>query len=194
MNKEQIIKFYNESCENSEVGWQASRWFSEESQYERFVVAGSFLFPNCSVLDVGCGQGDFYEFIKCRYKNIKYKGIDFSKSMILKAKEKYKKDFENKDLLEVNEKFDCVFALGAFNLQVENQREYIKNHLEKCFECCNNRAVIFLKGNQPIEEYEQMCYYSPVEILELSLSITPNTLISTSFLPNEITVCLYKTQ
>ena len=72
MDKQEIIKFYNESCENSTSGWEASRWFSEESQYERFAIAAGFLLPECSVLDVGCGTGDFYEFIKSRYKNIKY--------------------------------------------------------------------------------------------------------------------------
>ena len=192
MDKQEIIKFYNESCENSTSGWEASRWFSEESQYERFAIAAGFLLPECSVLDVGCGTGDFYEFIKSRYKNIKYKGIDFSESMIKKAQEKYKSNFENKDLIDINETFDCVFALGTFNLQTENHKEYIKNYLKKCFDCCNSRTVIFVKDNSCVEKYEQMKYYEPEEILKLALSLTPHVLLSTSFLPKEITLCMYK--
>lgn len=192
MDKQEIIKFYNESCENSKSGWEASRWFSEESQYERFAVAAGFLLPECSVLDVGCGTGDFYEFIKSRYKNIKYKGIDFSESMIKKAQEKYQSNFENKDLIDINEKFDCVFALGTFNLQTTNHEEYIKNYLKKCFDCCNNRTIIFVKDNSCVEQYQQMKYYEPEEILKLALSLTPHVLLSTSFLPKEITLCMYK--
>ena len=194
MNKQEIINFYNESSEKSKFSWEASRWFSEESQYERFAVAGSFLMPDCSVLDVGCGQGDFYKFIKSRYKNIKYKGIDFSESMIKKAKEKYSATFEKEDILENNEQFDCVFALGTFNLQVEKQQEYIKSHLKKCFDCCLNRVVICIKDNSCIEKYEQMYYYNPADVLKLSLDITSNVLLSTSFLPSEIVLCMYKIQ
>lgn len=192
MNKQEIINFYNESCKDSKFGWEASRWFSEESQYERFVVASSFITSECSILDVGCGTGDFYEFLISRYRNIKYKGIDFSDIMIKKAKEKYNSNFENVDLLEINEKFDCVFALGAFNLQTNEHEEYIKNHLNKCFNCCNNKCVIFIKDDSCIEKYEQMKYYKPEEVLKLALSITPHVLLSTSFLPNEITLCMYK--
>ena len=192
MDKQEIINFYNESCKDSKFGWQASKWFSEESQYERFAIAASFLLPEHSILDVGCGTGDFYEFLASRYKNIKYKGVDFSNAMIEKAKEKYNSNFENIDLLEINEKFDCVFALGTFNLQMNDHEKYIKQHINKCFECCNNKTIIFLKDNSCIEKYEQIKYYCAEDVLKLALSITPHVLLSTCFLPNEITLCMYK--
>ena len=31
---------------------------------------------NSSVLDVGCGFGDFFQYLNINYKNIKYHGID----------------------------------------------------------------------------------------------------------------------
>ena len=195
MNKQQIIKFYNDSCEDSEFGWQASRWASEESQYERFAIAASFLLPNCSVLDVGCGTGDFYEFLKSRYKGIRYKGVDFSELMIEKAKQKYNSNFENADLSNIKEKFDYVFALGTFNLKSdEDQSLYFRNNIEKCFDLCEKRCVIFIKGDSSIAKYEDIHYYCPIEIMKSALSITPHVLISTSFLPYEITLCMYKTQ
>jgi len=191
---ENISKFYDDACENSKYGWQASRWQSEDNQFERFVASAvSLLHSNCSILDVGCGQGDFYDFIKSRYKGIEYKGIDVSKNMTLKAKEKHG-NFENKDLLSFNESFDYVFALGTFNLSVEgDQYDYLNNHISKCFDCCKKATVVVLTSECSEIKYERpIYYYSPRRVLDLALNITQYLSINTANLPSEIILSLYK--
>jgi cyclopropane fatty-acyl-phospholipid synthase-like methyltransferase len=189
---ENISKFYDQSCENSKHGWQASRWQSEDDQFERFVASSASLHSNCSILDVGCGQGDFYEFIRSRYKGIEYKGIDVSEKMIIKAKEKHG-NFENKDILNFNEKFDYVFALGTFNLCVENQYEYLIEHINKCFSCCKKAIAIALTSEASDIKYERpIYYYCPKKVLDLALQVSPYISINTAILPSEIILSIYK--
>lgn len=62
MDSNEIAAYYDETCRNSQYGWQASLLFSEDDQYVRFATVNSIIAPNSSVLDVGCGQGDFCPF------------------------------------------------------------------------------------------------------------------------------------
>lgn len=190
---ENIPKFYDQSCEDSKYGWQASRWQSEDDQFERFVAASiSLLHSNCSILDVGCGQGDFYDFIRSRYKGIEYKGIDVSEKMITKAKEKHG-NFENKDILNFEESFDYVFALGTFNLCTSDQYEYLTKHIKKCFECCKKSLVVALTSEASEVKYERpIYYYCPRKVLDLALQVSPYISINTAVLPSEIILSIYK--
>lgn len=42
-----------------------------------------------SLLEVGCATGEFYRYLKLKHPNISYFGIDVSKPVIARAKEKY---------------------------------------------------------------------------------------------------------
>jgi SAM-dependent methyltransferase len=78
-----------------------------------------------AVLDLGCGNARFAEFLSQHYSKLKYVGIDFSRDLLQKAETTLEKtDFEYNliyaDLLsnwekEVKEKFDLVVAFGLFH-------------------------------------------------------------------------------
>lgn len=188
-----IAEFYNELCRSFEHSWQAAGWESQDNQYVNFLLLESIISPNSSVLDVGCGQGDLYSKIK--NKNVKYQGWDISDLMIEKAKSKHPKvSFLNKDFFEdSSEKFDCVVAAGAFSFKVEDQYSYIEKAIRLCVDRCNSAAAITMTSELADVKYEEpLFYYSPVKILEISLSITPYVILNTSSLPNEMVLFLYK--
>lgn len=69
------------------------------------------------ILDLGCGNGRFYEFIKKELPNIDYTGVDINNDLLRKAKEKYKDArFIKKDIFEklnsVKGEFDVVVVFG----------------------------------------------------------------------------------
>ncbi len=70
-----------------------------------------------SVLDLGCGNGRFFELFK--EKNIYYTGLDKSEKLILKAKEKYPEaDFEIGDGLDApfpSGSFEFVFSIAVLH-------------------------------------------------------------------------------
>ncbi len=70
------------------------------------------------VLDLGCGNGRFYNFIKDKVENIKYTGVDINNDFIKESKKKYKDaKFINKDIFENLDKIDgkhnivCAFGV-----------------------------------------------------------------------------------
>lgn len=188
-----IAEFYDELCKNCELGWQAAGWMSEENQYANFVLISSIISPNSSVLDVGCGQGDFYNYIK--NNKIQYYGIDISELMIKKAKQTNPNiKFFQKDFLEENfENFDYVIASGAFSFKTKNQYEYIENCIKKCYKTCNRACALTVTSELADIKYDEpLFYYSPTKILEIALKFTPYVIINTSSLPNELVLFMYK--
>ena len=98
-----------------------------------------------SVLDVGCGRADLYEFLSAIYPNkeINYTGIDYNPNILQIAERKYPKlrnQLINSDILSydtelINYDYDWVFASGIFNLQEHSdQIEYTKLVIDKMVE------------------------------------------------------------
>lgn len=188
-----IADFYDQLCESCEPGWQAAGWMSEENQYANFVLISSIISSNSSVLDVGCGQGDFYNYIK--NKKIKYCGIDISKLMIEKAKKKNPSiNFLQKDFLEENfENFDYVVASGAFSFKTNDPYNYIEKCINLCYKKSNKATAITMTSELADVKYDEpLFYYSPVRVLEIALRSTPYVIINTSSLPNEFVLFMYK--
>jgi len=82
-----------------------------------------------SILDIGCGSGDFC--IKAKEKGFFVKGIDLSKGQVSRAIEKGC-NCEVKDVCNLNEKFDSAVAI----FDVINYME--KETLKKFFKCVEN--------------------------------------------------------
>lgn len=71
-----------------------------------------------SVLDIGCGNGRFYDFISKKIKSVNYTGIDINNDFINEAKQKYKEaKFIKQDIFKyldkVEGKYDVVCAFGV---------------------------------------------------------------------------------
>ncbi len=84
------------------------------------VVEKISLPSGAKVLDLGCGNGRFYEFISNKHKNILYTGIDTSDELLKIARTKFKTaNFLNLDFVADNlsslGNFDLVTAFGIFH-------------------------------------------------------------------------------
>jgi SAM-dependent methyltransferase len=70
-----------------------------------------------TVLDLGCGNGRLYEFLKP--KKVQYLGVDHNSHLLDKARESYPEAiFELADMTDVNlpeKAFDNVFCIAAFH-------------------------------------------------------------------------------
>lgn len=196
MDFSEIADYYDESCRSTEHSWQAACWFSEEDQYVRFsIVNGIINAPNSSILDVGCGQGDFCTF--AQNKNLLYTGIDVSGLMIEKAKQRFPKaNFVQWDFLSLppEEKFDYVLALGSFSIKTNDQYEYIESAIKKCYETCNKAVAITMTVETADVKYDdsQIFYYCPKKIFEIATSLTPYLIVNTASLPCELVLFMFK--
>jgi len=198
MDSNEIAAYYDENCRNSQYGWQASCLFSEEDQYVRFSAVNNIIAPNSSVLDVGCGQGDFCPLTVS--KNLLYTGVDVSGLMIEKAQQKFPKaNFVQWDFLEnkIDEKFDYVLALGTFSLKVsDDQYEYIKSALKKCFENANKAVITTILTTTSDVKFEgeesKLFYYDPEKLFSIAQEITPYLVFNTATLPCEVILTMFR--
>ncbi len=78
---------------------------------------------NVRVLDLGCGNGRFFDFISLKIRDIKYTGIDINNDLLNEGKEKYQKlnnklkfKFVKKDILKnirsIKNKYDVIVSFG----------------------------------------------------------------------------------
>ena len=67
-NFDNLIKFYEKNIDDHNDGYKALGWGSIDSQYKRFEVLSKINNLNgSSILDVGCGLGDFYLWFKYKW-------------------------------------------------------------------------------------------------------------------------------
>jgi len=197
MNSSEIAKIYDEQCVKSKSSWEASFWSGAEDQYGRFVVVGSHLGNFGSIIDVGCGQGDFFYFLLRRNPNLFYLGLDLSAEAISRAKKHTQAYFLHDDFLtsESLTTVDYVVGMGAFSMIADgDQYEYLGNALSKCFSLCKKGVVFTITAESADVKFPQIFYYSPIRVLEIICKITPYFVLNTSSLGSEILGVLIKNE
>jgi SAM-dependent methyltransferase len=140
---QKILKYYGKHLvlsnpsDSEFVGWSSKK--SQETRWGRLIL--NYPIDNCSVLDVGCGIGDFFQYLllQGKYLDIDYVGIDINTIMIKEAVRKHPSaTFLNGPLSRLIEygasdmpnKWDYVFASGVFTVKVEDNYSHIQQNIE----------------------------------------------------------------
>jgi len=210
IDKERIIKFYEDRILEHGEHFRALDWNSEESQKLRFHVFED-AFEMCdkrsdfSVLDVGCGFGDFSGFLKERGYKFDYTGYDISPKILEIAKKRYPQaKFELKDILEAKDlkKFDYVFCSGAFNIRYDDEKthmSWVSSMLQKMYEISNMASVanfLSVSAVQYLSDAEfnkkEYYYFRPEDIVNFSRFVTTRFVLRQDYHPGDFTMYLIK--
>ena len=181
-----LSKKYKEKFGNLE-GVKSLGWGSDYSQQKRFdVLLDIGLDINDSVLDVGCGYGDFSKRL------VNYLGIDLREDAIIIARNKYSSvRFELKSIHNVSETYDWVFASGIFCF-VDNFEE-TEGIIKKMFDISKKgTAFNFLSDLTNKDRLDDMKYTKIEEILPIIYKLTNKFTIKHDYLINDFTVYLFK--
>jgi len=180
MDLQGTADFYDGCCIEHKESWRACCWSSEEDQYLQFSVMANHMIDwqdlsGISVLDIGCGQGDFYNYLLKRNNTIQYTGIDVSPEMIKIAKEKnpnanfIQGGFLEKDL----ESYDYVFSIGAFNsIREGNQLDFLDKCIEKMLKITKRTAGLMLTNQVIQSNFPLIYHYNPADVLSHCLKYT----------------------
>ncbi len=175
---------------------RALDWHSVESQRARFKVLTEIGdLKGHSILDVGCGFGDFYGFLnESDIEFSTYLGLDLVEEMIERARRKYPDAaFVAKNILQnIVEPFDYVLASGLFYLKLESWFSYTRSMLEEMFSICRlGVGVNFL--NFYSEKHSPGSYYAfPATMLEVALELSQKVVLRCDYKPNDFTIYIYK--
>ena len=169
---------------------------AQEKRFEALLALGDL--DGASLLDVGCGFGDFLEFVQARGIEPRYTGLDICEPMVERCRERFAgldASFVEADVLgfEPPQRYDYVIASGIFGLESPEVRGRIQPTLARMFSWSRiGLAVNFLSGRAP-RHAEGRVYLEPAEVLRMGLALTPAARLDHTYLPNDFTLYLYNT-
>jgi len=170
LGKKELIEFYNRHLKDFGDRPQAVRWTPEgqRRRYETLLaIAGDI--SGKTVLDFGCGKGDFCGFLKEKGIAANYCGIDINDALISMAKNKYPEaEFIALDIDETafNRTFDIIFVCGVFNLRIAGIGDSMKTILKNLFPRCHRTLHANLLSYYVPQRNVELFYVKPEEILE----------------------------
>ena len=163
--------------------------------------------PTHSILDVGCGRADLYEFLRTVYPNneIDYIGIDSNANILQIADRKYpilQKRLINSDILSydsefINFKHDWVFASGIFNIQEHSdQIEYTKLVIDTMVDLANVGVAFNLLtaelSSLPESERSQWVQHDPSFWLNYLIKKYTKVISRSDYMKGDITFIILK--
>ena len=164
-------------------------WSNYEAQQSRFRIIHEIgIVDGDSVLDVGCGYGDFSQFV-CG----DYLGIDLRSQAINIAKKKYKlRNFETKDVFSVCENYDWIVASGIFCFELDNWEEDTLNTLRKMYSICNKGVAVNFLSHIATTKYEGMKYVKPDTLVTLIADLASGFTLRHDYDQEDMTIYLFK--
>jgi SAM-dependent methyltransferase len=179
----------------------------EEMEIVYDFVASNFDATQESILDVGCGRGDFLTHIQTLYQtDVKYRGVDMNKVLIGVAKEMNPTaEFTATNLFKLDGNYasDWVINIGALSIMYEpagadfTQMDALKNTVNKMLELADTGIVITLLSANAQDVFdEQYLAYDPVEVLDWALNeygqLGGNVRLDHSIADSLFTLTIYK--
>jgi ubiquinone/menaquinone biosynthesis C-methylase UbiE len=172
------------------LGWPKGK---QEIRFQTMSEIGNL--NNSSILDVGCGFGDYATYLQKKKKNIKYLGIDINPIFIEKAKEKNPNtSFKICDIekQKIKKKFDWVFAIGITNKCGSYQ--YIENMLQEMFQISKKGIGMDFLSSYVDYKGKGDYHASPERILKIAKKISKRVIIRHDYLPYQFCVYIFKDQ
>lgn len=174
-------------------------WASRESQVIRFdVLAANVDLAGKSLLDVGCGLGDLWAFLKARDIPMAYTGVDLAEKMAAAARDRHTDaDFQCGDVFAGGMfepgSFDVVFGSGVFNLDLGNNAEFLPGAIARLLELAGE-CLVFNLLHKRAAGGGPYFYFDPKQVRPMLAALPCRTRIISDYLPNDFTVVCRKRQ
>lgn len=170
--KQTIIDYYERCVNEHGDSAQGVNYNGRQSQYQRFeILSGIAPLGGKKVLDVACGLGHFYDFLRERGATpADYKGIDIAPSMIAYAQARHPHlSFAALDLLNTpapaEPLYDYVIAGGIFHVRADNSdeswREFCEQMLATMFKYARQGLAFNMMTDQVDFKVDHLYYPDP---------------------------------
>lgn len=199
MAKDEIVKdFFNKLVEKHGYSPKSLAYSGEKSQKIKFnIVTEVGIEDNCSVLDVGCGFGDYFNYLKQRgIKNVKYCGIDISNKIVDLAKEKNSLvNVIQGNVLDLSddEKYDYVISLGFNCVKTGTNWETLTQVLDKMWKL-SKKGIAYNAVSTFSEAKPRKIYFvSPAKVIDyIMTNLTYKVVFRHDYMPHDFTIFAYK--
>ncbi|MCL2700631.1 MAG: class I SAM-dependent methyltransferase [Phycisphaerae bacterium] len=206
-HRHRIRRHYEPRIEAGRANYDILDWASPQSQRARFeVLARHVDLAGRSLLDIGCGLGDLLGFLRDRRIDMRYTGVDILDKMVAAARDRHPDglfihaDIFSQDdqphqphqpIFEANS-FDVTFCSGAFNLNLDNNAQFLPHAVAEMVRLARHAAVFNLLHHRARQGDETYFYYEPENIPSLVAGLDVTVQIFDDYLHNDFTVICRK--
>lgn len=201
INFEEIQSYYQNKLKEFGGSAQGMDWKNEDTQYLRFEIIARYIdfTQNPTILDVGCGNGEFLNFCKRKELSCKYTGMDIVPEMVALTNQRFGEGtaFEGELLSMQQNAYDYVIASGTFNAKLTTDelawQPYLYQNIKKMFELGNQATVFNCMTSFVDYRYDRLYYVSPDEIGGFAVqNLSRRFIIDHSYPLYEMTIAIFK--
>lgn len=153
--------------------------------------------PSISILDVGCGFGDLYEYLKLNGWNGDYCGIDVVPEFIDLSKSKfpslkfYELNIMSKDISF--EKYDLVVASGTFNEKLNNDdhEKYIETAICNMYSLANIAVCVDFMTTYVDYQHPLGFHMDPLKAFSFGKKLSKRVMLRHDYMPYEFALFIY---
>lgn len=186
--------FYQNNYDTYGVSAEGVAWDSVQTQKRRFSAIASCLgdIKTDTLVDAGCGFGDFYIYLKEKNKVPKvYTGLDLCVPMVKEAKVRTDCKIVQRNILrQTIPMADWYVASGSMNLLTRLETHIF---IQRCFEKSRKGFVFNLlygKEHGGKEDADAYSYWMPHEIMKLCKPLSVKVQIKEGYMDGDFTVVL----
>jgi SAM-dependent methyltransferase len=178
-------------------------WENEDAQYKRFIAMTDNIDLSCrTVLDIGCGCGDLFDWFKKQNISAVYSGVDILDQMIARAKQSYPEavffcadifDSEFNSEIELSRKtYDITFTSGIFNLDAGNNEVFLRKAVPVIASLSEEAFVFNLLDPSSPDKDDNYFYFEPDAAIELVSGYAEKIELIQGYLDNDYTLICRK--
>lgn len=170
-------------------------WNSDESQFQRFMILCQLGNMNdCSVLDAGCGLGDFAPVLLERYPTASYTGLDLSPDFIAHCKESYPEhEFLCADLLQpLPQSYDWIVASGTFGYAIDNYYQLYYDCIKQLFDYAHKGVAVNLLNARKHDPDPLYATFDPLDVHQFAMEISDRFILRQDYNDHDLCLYLYK--
>jgi SAM-dependent methyltransferase len=170
---ERVSAYYGERYRLHGDSARGMDWKDEASQRLRFEVLARYVdwSSEPSVLDVGCGNGEFLAFCRERGLPVRYWGIDVCPEMVEACRRRFGPDAAGlaspADLAGLGWTFDYAVASGTFNVKQDADAaewgRYFRDSVVRMFAASRIATVVNVMSARVDYRYDHLYYIDPAE-------------------------------
>ncbi len=186
--------YFGERLAHFGPGISALDYGSRESQMARFnVLIDACDYRGKSVLDVGCGLGDFGVLLKDRVADATYVGVDVCPGMVQYAQSRGL-DARQFDILTDNNApvANFVIANGIFYLLEGDCEQKMFALISRMFELACDRLIFTSLSNWAQTDDDDEFRADPLRTLDFCRSLSPFVCLRLDYLPHDFCVSIRK--
>lgn len=199
-DRQDFVKRYEKRLEEFGYSPQTLGWGEHGRQEVRFTVLADLALrtPGSSVLDVGCGFCDFFEFLTARGWSGRYTGIDIVPGLLEVGRHRHPgldvREIDITDDRMVLDEYDFVVSSGIFNAALPSggNDAYIELALRRMFGLSQRATCVDFLSSYVDFQKPGAHHTDPCWALALAMRLTRRVILRDDYMPYEFSMVLFR--